>query len=139
MGMNLIVPDAEKSEDPVWCHYEGNVYAAIRPLSNKKSLEIIEEHTRRKTVWKKGRKFVDEEIDHKAVENDTRDWIVADWKGVCRVEGDDEIEVDCEREVKLRVLDFDHEFRSWCIERSTDFAGLQEQAKKNKKNGLPKQ
>jgi len=128
--MSVYLIDDENFDSPEWCEYRPGVELFIRPLSNKKMDEIREKHTKRSRAWKKHQQADDVTTDQRAVEDDIRDWIVADWKGFSKRDQQGNIvPIHCTREIKLKLLDYDHDLRSWAIDRATNFASLKSEAR----------
>lgn len=134
--MPVYLIDDENFDTPEWCEYREGVSLFIRPLSNKKMEEVREKHTKRNRSWKKHQQVEDIEVGQRRVEEDIRDWIVADWKGFSRRDSEGNIvPMKCERDIKLKLLDYDHDLRSWAIDRATNFAALKSEARE--KNSIP--
>ena len=128
--------DDENFDSPEWCEYKPGIKVAIRPLSNKKMDDIKEKYTKKTRSWKRHQQTEEVDIDQRKIEEDTRDWIVADWEGFVRKDSQgNKVPVKCTSEIKLKLLDYDHDLRCWAIDRATNFAVLKSEARE--KNSIP--
>jgi len=127
------VGDLEKLDEPVWCPFRSEVWLLIRPLSNQKQSEIIGRYTKEKWVLRGSQRVLEKKTNWDKVEKDTRDWVLADWKGI----GSKGKPLSCDRPTKLKILDVFHEMRSYVMEKATDLEGLKQQAIENTEKNLP--
>lgn len=128
--------DEANFDAPEWKEYKPGIKVAIRPLSNKKMDEIRERNTTRTRGWKKHQNVEEVVVDQRAVELETRDWIVFDWEGFVRKDAEGKkVPVKCTQDIKLKLLDYDHDLRSWAIDQATSFAELKQATRE--KNSPP--